>query len=59
MPYPSEKGVICMSVKEKKAYVPPQLTVHGTVEDITLGCDKQLGESDGFTFQGLAIVCES
>ena len=48
-----------MSVKDKKVYVPPQLTVHGTVEEITLGCDKQLGETDGFTFQGLQIVCSS
>ena len=48
-----------MSVKGKKVYVPPQLTVHGTVEEITLGCDKQLGETDGFTFQGLQIVCSS
>jgi hypothetical protein len=48
-----------MPVKEKKVYVPPQLTVHGTVEEITLGCDKELGETDGFTFQGLQIVCAS
>ena len=48
-----------MSVKDEKVYVQPQLTVHGTVEEITLGCDKQLGETDGFTFQGLQIVCSS
>jgi hypothetical protein len=46
-----------MPVKEKKVYVPPQLTVHGTVEEITMGCDKMLGISDGFTFMGQNILC--
>ena len=59
MPYPLGKEETCMSVKGKKVYVPPQLTVHGTVEEITLGCDKRLGQSDGFTFMGQQIVCSS
>jgi hypothetical protein len=41
----------------KKAYSAPKLTVHGTVAEITLGCDKKLGSSDGFTFSGQAITC--
>ena len=40
-------------------YESPTLTVLGTVYALTLGCDKTLGESDGFTFQGQAIVCRS
>lgn len=44
---------------EKKTYVAPQLTVHGTVQQITAGCDKTLGSSDGFTFMGQAVVCAS
>lgn len=48
-----------MQVKEKKVYTPPQLTVHGTVEEITLGCNKDFGGSDGFTFQQQTISCTS
>jgi hypothetical protein len=45
------------STTEKKAYIAPKLTVHGAVEEITKGCNKTFGSSDGFTFQGQAIVC--
>jgi hypothetical protein len=48
-----------MQIQGKKAYQPPQLTVHGTVEEITLGCDKKLGSSDSYTFGGQDIVCVS
>jgi hypothetical protein len=48
-----------MQVQEKKVYTPPRLTVHGTVEEITMGCDKMWGSSDGFTFAGDPIVCVS
>jgi hypothetical protein len=41
------------------AYVPPAIRVVGSVAELTLGCDKQFGSSDGFTFQGNAIVCAS
>jgi len=38
--------------KEKKVYTPPQLTVHGTVAEITMAStNKDLGGSDGLTFQ--------
>lgn len=40
-------------------YESPTLTVLGTVSALTLGCDKELGASDGFTFQGQSIVCRS
>jgi len=43
----------------KKAYSTPKLTTHGSVEEITKGCDKQLGSTDGFTFMGLNIVCKT
>jgi hypothetical protein len=45
--------------RQRKTYVAPQLTVHGTVEEITAGCDKTLGDADGFTFMGQSIVCSS
>lgn len=43
----------------KKIYSTPKLSVHGRLEEITKGCDKELGSSDGFTFGGQAIVCRS
>lgn len=48
-----------METKGKKVYSPPQLTVHGTVEEITMACDKKFGSSDSFTFMGSDIVCVS
>jgi hypothetical protein len=41
------------------AYQPPALQVLGSVHELTQFCDKTLGSSDGFTFQGNAIVCRS
>ena len=41
------------------AYEAPALVDLGAFQELTLGCDKKLGSSDGFTFQGLAIVCSS
>jgi hypothetical protein len=40
-------------------YEPPRLTVIGTVHELTQGCDKKLGDTDGFTFMGQIIVCRS
>jgi hypothetical protein len=42
-----------------EAYEAPRLTVLGSVAELTLGCDKHLGGSDGFTFMGAAISCAS
>ena len=41
------------------AYEAPVLRVLGSVAELTHGCDKALGGSDGFTFMGQAIVCRS
>jgi hypothetical protein len=41
------------------AYQAPVLRVLGTVAELTHGCDKKLGSSDGFTFQGSSITCAS
>jgi hypothetical protein len=41
---------------QKRAYTAPRLTVHGTVEKITLEQNKTLGPSDGFLFQGSPIM---
>lgn len=43
----------------KKVYNTPDLTVHGAVEEITKGCDKDAGGSDGFTYQSNPIHCVS
>lgn len=48
-----------MSTHEVKAYEPPRLIQIGTVYELTQGCDKSLGSSDGHTFMGSAIVCRS
>jgi hypothetical protein len=40
-------------------YTPPVVIEIGTLRELTLGCDKRLGDSDGFTFQGQQIVCSS
>ena len=47
------------AAKEVLRYEAPALTVLGSVAELTQGCDKTLGSSDGFTFQGTAIVCRS
>jgi hypothetical protein len=40
----------------KKVYNTPELTVHGSVEEITQTCmNKSLGGSDGWTFQAQPI----
>jgi len=41
------------------AYEPPAISVIGSVAELTLGCDKRYGGSDGFTFHGDTIVCAS
>jgi hypothetical protein len=41
------------------SYQPPALQVLGSVHELTQYCDKTKGHSDGFTFQGDAIVCRS
>jgi hypothetical protein len=47
------------STQIKRPYEAPKLTVIGTVHELTQGCDKQNGSSDGFTFMGNVIVCRS
>ncbi len=43
----------------KKNWNTPRLIIHGTVEKITTqeGCDKNYGESDGYTFLSNPIYC--
>lgn len=47
------------AVQQSHLYVAPALRVLGSVAELTQGCDKTLGSTDGFTFQGNAIVCKS
>lgn len=43
-----------------EAYDAPALVELGALQELTLqGCDKRLGDSDGFTFMGQPIVCRS
>jgi hypothetical protein len=41
----------------RRQYTTPQLAVHGTLEEVTqqLEPNKQVGPTDGFTFQGIDI----
>lgn len=48
-----------MNNTQISAYEAPAVTVLGKVEELTLGCDKTEGGSDGFTFHGQAISCTS
>ena len=47
------------TAEEREPYQAPCLRVLGSIAELTLGCDKQLGGSDGFTFMGSAITCSS
>ena len=40
----------------KRQYTTPQLTVHGTLEDVTKLQNKTFGATDGFLFQGVPIA---
>lgn len=40
----------------KRRYTTPQLTIHGTLEDVTQGQNKTWGATDGFLFEGVAIT---
>ena len=48
-----------LQVQSKKDWMPPRLVVYGSVDQITQGCDKRYGGSDGFTFLGTPIQCAS
>ena len=47
------------AAQQSHLYEAPVLRVLGSVAELTQGCDKTLGSSDGFTFQGNGIVCKS
>jgi hypothetical protein len=40
------------AARAKKPYARPEVVELGTVSELTLQIDKELGGSDGFTFQG-------
>lgn len=39
------------------SYEAPSVILIGSVHELTQGCDKQLGGSDGYTFMGQSIIC--
>jgi hypothetical protein len=47
------------AVEPAEVYAPPALRVLGSVHELTQGCDKTIGSTDGFTFMGQGIVCRS
>ena len=49
MPHPTDNA--------PPVYEPATLTVIGTVHELTLGCDKNFGGTDGFTFNQQPIMC--
>ena len=40
---------------EKQTYSTPELQTHGSVEALTLLQDKEVGATDGFTYEGVPI----
>jgi hypothetical protein len=40
-------------------YEPPKVVELGSLAELTLGCDKRYGSTDGNTFMGQSIVCVS
>ena len=40
-------------------YEAPELILLGAVAELTSGCDKKYGDSDGYTFMGSPITCTS
>jgi hypothetical protein len=48
-----------MTGATKRAWIRPEVRKYGSFESATLYCDKRLGEADGFTYVGQAIVCAS
>jgi hypothetical protein len=47
------------AAQQPHRYEAPALRVLGSVAELTQGCDKTFGSSDGFTFQGSGIMCKS
>ena len=47
------------TIEASAGYEAPALAEVGTLHELTLGCDKAWGESDGFTFAGVPITCAS
>ena len=47
-------------MQQQQQWVSPVVQRYGTFESMTKqGCDKTYGITDGFTFDGVAIVCAS
>jgi hypothetical protein len=53
--------MLATPVERTGTYESPALVELGTLQELTLSdfCDKKLGGTDGFTFMGLAITCNS
>ena len=52
--------MLATPVERTGTYESPALVELGTLQDLTLVCtDKKYGSSDGFTFMGQPITCNS
>ena len=47
------------TIEASAGYEAPALAEVGTLHELTLGCDKAWGDSDGHTFAGVPITCAS
>ena len=60
---PLSEGIYMNADAQGQAYQPPALRVLGSVQELTQGCVKVTGGSDGFSFdngqQTVSIVCRS
>jgi hypothetical protein len=54
-----EAEVTDQAIDASAGYEAPALAEVGTLHELTLGCDKAWGDSDGFTFAGVPITCAS
>jgi hypothetical protein len=48
-----------MDAADTPTYEAPEITLIGSVYELTQYCDKHLNGSDGFTFMGQPITCVS
>jgi hypothetical protein len=52
-------SIAMISANLTTPYEAPEITVIGSVYELTQYCDKHLNGSDGFTFMGQQITCVS
>jgi hypothetical protein len=46
-----------MKEETKRKWAPPEVRRYGTFQDATQVCDKTTGSTDGWTVNGVVVVC--